>query len=226
MQDNTKSEAAKKPSLMEKLAAIQLKLKAPKSQRNTFGGYNYRSAEDILEAVKPLAIENGTVVRLTDDIIEVGGRIYVKATVCLVDLDSDEAVYTTAMAREEEVKKGMDGSQITGAASSYARKYALNGMFAIDDTKDSDATNDHGKGVRPNAMSAGQIVANAAAVSPAAAKAKEAWRLYVGKPDNEGVSAATLKAHFGKVCEEVCKKQARDLTASEWDAVIEFVKGV
>lgn len=224
MQDNAKSEAAVKPTLRQKLGAIQLKLKAPKNQRNNFGGYNYRSAEDILEAVKPLAIENGAVVNITDDIIEVGGRIYVKATVRLIDLDSEQAIETTAMAREEETKKGMDGSQITGAASSYARKYALNGMFAIDDTKDSDATNDHGRGAQPKAMSAGQIVAKAA--SPAASKAKEAWTLYVKKPDNEGIDGATLKLHFGKVCNEVCKKQPRDLTDADWDKVIAFVKDI
>lgn len=224
MQDNTKNEAAKKPSLVQKLGAIQLKLKAPKNQRNKFGGYNYRSAEDILEAVKPLAIANGALVNITDDIVEVGNRIYVKATVRLVDLDTGDSLETSALAREEEVKKGMDGSQITGAASSYARKYALNGMFAIDDTRDSDATNDHGRGEQPKAMSAGQIVAQAA--SPAVSKAKEAWHLYVKKPDNEGVDGATLKHNFNKLCVEVGGKQAREMADADWNKVIEFVKNV
>lgn len=125
------------------LAEIQAKLKAPKGQFNSFGKYHYRSAEDILEAVKKVVNPMGFSVTLTDHVKEVGGRIYVEALACLFN---GELEYTaTGFAREEETKKGMDGSQITGAASSYARKYALNGLFAIDDTKDSDATNDHGK---------------------------------------------------------------------------------
>lgn len=126
---------------MKKLIAIQAQLKAPKNQRNDFGKYNYRSAEDILEAAKPLLAEHGCLLLITDDITETGGRIYVKATVNFTD--GTDKVSVTAYAREEENKKGMDGSQITGAASSYARKYALNGLFLIDDTKDADATNRH-----------------------------------------------------------------------------------
>lgn len=140
----TKGAAEKPLTLIQKLAAIQRELKAPKNQRNTFGKYNYRSAEDILEAVKPLAISHGAVVMMTDEVVLIGARFYVKATVFLRDMDGNEHYETSAYAREEDVKKGMDGSQITGAASSYARKYALNAMFAIDDCKDSDATNDHG----------------------------------------------------------------------------------
>lgn len=126
---------------MDKLIKIQAQLKAPKNQRNDFGKYNYRSAEDILEAAKPLLAEHGCLLLITDDITETGGRIYVKATVNFTD--GTDKVSVTAYAREEETKKGMDGSQITGAASSYARKYALNGLFLIDDTKDADATNKH-----------------------------------------------------------------------------------
>lgn len=121
---------------MEVLKNIQQELKAPKGQYNNFGKYKYRSAEDILEAVKPLLGKYGAQLTLTDDIIEVGGRIYVKATAKLTD-GKEEAV-TTAFAREPAEKKGMDESQITGTASSYARKYALNGLFLIDDTKDAD----------------------------------------------------------------------------------------
>lgn len=129
--------------IMEKLIAVQKELKAPKNQRNNFGGYNYRSCEDILEAVKPILAKHGLLLTLSDEMVEVGGRVYVKATAML---RADEGnVVVTAFAREEEEKKGMDASQITGAASSYARKYALNGLFCIDDTKDSDATNTHGK---------------------------------------------------------------------------------
>lgn len=121
---------------MEVLKNIQQELKAPKGQYNNFGKYKYRSAEDILEAVKPLLGKYGAQLTLTDEIIEVGGRIYVKATAKLTD-GKEEAV-TTAFAREPAEKKGMDESQITGTASSYARKYALNGLFLIDDTKDAD----------------------------------------------------------------------------------------
>lgn len=128
-------------SIYTQLANIQAKLKAPKNQFNAFGKYNYRSCEDILEAVKPLL--DGFVLVISDEVIQIGSRIYIKATVTLTD--GKETITNTAWAREEEDKKGMDGSQITGAASSYARKYALNGMFLIDDNKDSDSTNHHGK---------------------------------------------------------------------------------
>jgi hypothetical protein len=127
--------------LTNKLATIQQKLKAPKGQMNKFGGYKYRSCEDILESVKPLL--GDLVLTISDDIVEVGGRVYVKATASLSSGSGN--VSTTAFARESETKKGMDDSQITGSASSYARKYALNGLFCIDDTKDADATNEHEK---------------------------------------------------------------------------------
>lgn len=129
-------------SIYNQLHNIQTKLKAPKNQFNAFGKYHYRSCEDILEAVKPLL--DNLVLIISDDVIQIGSRIYIKATVTLTD--GKETIFNTAWAREEEDKKGMDGSQITGAASSYARKYALNGMFLIDDNKDSDSTNEHGKG--------------------------------------------------------------------------------
>lgn len=123
-------------SLAECLNHIQVNLNAPKGQFNKFGGYKYRSCEDILAAVKPLLKETGCVLNLWDDIVEVGGRIYVKACASLGK--NGQTYTTTAFAREPETKKGMDESQITGTASSYARKYALNGLFAIDDTKDAD----------------------------------------------------------------------------------------
>jgi len=131
-------------NLRQKLQGIQSSLKAPKGQTNKFGGYKYRSCEDILTAVKPLLAEWGCALLLHDAIVEVGGRVYVKATASLMDNDSDGIISAPALAREAEVKKGMDDAQITGSASSYARKYALNGLFAIDDTRDPDATNDHG----------------------------------------------------------------------------------
>lgn len=126
---------------MKELIAIQSELKAPKSQFNKFGGYKYRKAEDILEAVKPLLNKQKCTLTITDDIVMVGNRIYVKATATIKN-EKGECETTNGWAREEETKKGMDGSQITGASSSYARKYALNGLFAIDDNADSDTTND------------------------------------------------------------------------------------
>lgn len=128
---------------MNKLVAVQAALKAPKGQFNKFGGYKYRSCEDILEAVKPLLLEQGLQLTITDEPVEVGGRIYIKATATVTD--GSETAAVSGYAREAETKKGMDESQITGTASSYARKYALNGLFLIDDTKDADATNDHQK---------------------------------------------------------------------------------
>lgn len=123
-----------KTELHKKLWTIQQTLNAPKNQRNNFGGYNYRSAEDILEAVKPLL--QSITLTVSDEIVLIGNRYYVKATATLSDGEDEIAV--TAYAREEESKKGMDASQLTGATSSYARKYALNGLFCIDDAKDPD----------------------------------------------------------------------------------------
>ncbi len=127
-------------NIFEKLLNIQNELKAPKNQHNNFGNYDFRSAEDILEAVKPLCNKNKVLLTLTDEIITVGNRYYVKATALLTDIESEtlSEYEVNAYAREEEQKKGMDASQVTGAASSYARKYALNGLFCIDDTKDAD----------------------------------------------------------------------------------------
>lgn len=125
---------------MKELITIQSELKAPKSQFNRFGGYKYRKAEDILEAVKPLLAKECCTLVLTDDIVCMGNRIYVKSLATLKN-SNGETETSVGYAREEDTKKGMDGSQITGASSSYARKYALNGLFAIDDNADSDTTN-------------------------------------------------------------------------------------
>src|SRR3990167_4441693 len=174
-------------TIHEKLLAIQSSLSVPKGQMNKFGGYKYRSCEDILEALKPLLKQNGLVLTLTDEIYFVSGgqaqavtvkeysdkakgtiertqiiggdRFYVKATATLGDGEND--VIVNAYAREEQDKRGMDGSQITGAASSYARKYALNGLFCIDDTKDADATNKHDKDEEPKPKSIPRKVAPA-----------------------------------------------------------------
>jgi len=120
------------------MQVVQRELKAPKGQTNSFGGYKYRSCEDIVEAVKPLLNEQGLILTMSDDIVQVGDRIYVKATCRVIDVATGDSVETSALAREAAQKKGMDDSQITGTSSSYARKYALNGLFAIDDTKDAD----------------------------------------------------------------------------------------
>ena len=149
---------------MKRIIEIQQELKAPKGQKNTFGNYNYRSCEDILEAVKPLLSKHDLALILNDEVIAVDGgydlkeqtekkakhiitsnRVYIKSTATIYDVDGKIIAQTSALAREEETKSGMDASQLTGATSSYARKYALNGLFAIDDTKDADATNKHNK---------------------------------------------------------------------------------
>lgn len=128
-------------NVYSKLSIIQSSLKVPKNQYNQFGNYSYRNCEDILEALKPILKETGTVITLSDEIQLLGNRYYVKATATLTDVDSKENVSNTAFAREDETRKKMDGSQLTGSASSYARKYALNGLLAIDDTRDSDFLN-------------------------------------------------------------------------------------
>ena len=132
-------------NIYEKLTEVQNELKAPKSKYNSFGKYNYRSCEDILEAVKPILKSKRLAMTVKDDVFNIGDRFYIMATVTVFDCESEEKVTTTAYAREDADKKGMDGSQITGSSSSYARKYALNGMFAIDDTKDADSWNTNDK---------------------------------------------------------------------------------
>lgn len=133
--------------------AVQAELKAPKNQHNSFGKYDYRSAEDIIEAVKPLLKDNGLFLNMSDEIVLIGERYYVKATVKVVDVVTGESVQTSALAREAAQKKGMDESQVTGTASSYARKYALNGLFAIDDNRDAD-TDEYARQTSQNAAGA------------------------------------------------------------------------
>lgn len=123
--------------MTNKLIQVQNELKAPKSQYNSFGNYNYRNCEDILEAVKPLLAKHGLLLTITDDVVFIGERYYIKAVATVTD--GNKSISSTAYAREELSKKGMDSSQITGSASSYARKYALNGLFCIDDTRDADS---------------------------------------------------------------------------------------
>ena len=195
-------------NLKEKVTNLQNELKAPKSQRNTFGGYNYRSAEDILEAVKPLCVKYRVMLNVSDDVLAVGNRIYVKAIATLADMDSDDAVTSTALAREEETKKGMDAAQITGSASSYARKYALNGLFAIDDTKDADATNTHGKNAKP--------------VDPNRYK-KACWCDF--KNSNSEISHDDLPGAFDRFVNSVIGKGAKDCDEADWKTVWEAMHG-
>lgn len=164
--------------MYERLVLLQNELKAPKSQMNKFGGYKYRNNEDILEAVKPLLLKYDFTLVLSDDVVMIGERYYVKVTAKLIDTTTGEWIENSALAREEDTKKGMDSSQITGASSSYARKYALNGLFAIDDTKDSDTTND-GKEEKPTVKVNELGVSSKAQEEIAKARAKKVETLKV-----------------------------------------------
>lgn len=177
---------------MKELVNIQAELKAPKGQFNKFGGYKYRSTEDILEAVKPLLKKEGCTLTITDEIMLVGDRYYVRATALLTNKDgvTEEA---TGWAREAETKKGMDESQITGSASSYARKYALGGLFAIDDNKDSDATN-------TGADEPKQKAAPKAATKPVTLDTVKGW---LAKATKESDLMAIYKAVPGELMQDV-----------------------
>lgn len=137
-------------NLIAKMVKIQSELKAPKNQTNAFGKYKYRSCEDIIEALKPLLARENLYMNISDEIIEVGGKNYVKATATI--FDGENQILSSAVARESIDKKGMDDAQQTGATSSYSRKYALNGLFGIDDQKDADATNTHGRDTPQQSM--------------------------------------------------------------------------
>lgn len=183
-------------TIQEKLKEVQSIIKAPKSQYNSFGRYNYRNCEDILNAVKPLLHERNCILTLSDELVNIGDRYYIKATATVCKCDKpEEKISVTSFAREEESKKGMDGSQVTGASSSYARKYALNGLFNIDDTKDSDTTN----GIYDNQT-----------IKPKQQKAKENTKVIctkcgkeiktVKKPDGTIVEAEQIYDSCGKMC--------------------------
>ena len=191
-------------NVYEKLIAIQSELKAPKSQYNNFGKYAYRNCEDILEALKPLLKEHKSTIYISDEIVTVLERFYVKATVTFIDAETGEKITNTAYAREEESKKGMDGSQVTGASSSYARKYALNGMFAIDDTKDSDFTNTTVKGDN-SALSEAQIkrlLAIASKVNISADDVKKVVAKSFGVQDLRKMN----KQQYEEICSRLEKK--------------------
>lgn len=203
-------------TVMQRLLATQAALKAPKGQENKFGGYRYRSCEDILEAVKPLLKENGLLLLVTDEPVVIGERTYIKATATVCDAlaDTDAQFSVTAYAREADSKKGMDEAQVTGSASSYARKYALNGMFLIDDTKDPDATNDHGKGQqKTNEQGKGQQK-KPTPVDELRGLYREALDVGISKDGIEGWRLATIK------CE------VPDMTPQQIKAFAEYLKGM
>ena len=181
--------------MIEKLSRIQAELKAPKSQRNNFGNYNYRSCEDILEAVKPLLAREGLVLTITDSIEMVGNRYYVKATATVTD--GEKSISTTAYARESDGRKGMDESQVTGSSSSYSRKYALNGLFCIDDTKDADTMDNTEK--------------------PKAAPKKKPDKAALLKQIAEGAKKHSISAEDMKIImkRQYNKEASKDLTDAE-----------
>lgn len=201
-------------TLDERLTIIQNTLKAPKARKNSFANYAYRNQEDILEAVKPLLHEQGVTLVLSDAIELVGTRFYVKATATL-KLGTD-SVSVSAYAREPEEKKGSDASQITGAASSYARKYALNGLFLIDDTEDADATNDHGKAAPSSSKPAQPQAKKPAGSAPAtiAPATKEKVEEITRLCDLTGTDRAKLFAHFTAKAETLTVQQADAMIAS------------
>lgn len=225
----------------QKLMQVQSRLKAPKGCENKFGGYRYRKAEDILEAVKPILADVGAVVRVSDEIVQVGDRFYVKACAEFVDAEDGAGVVATAFAREALEKKGMDAAQVTGSSSSYARKYALNGLFAIDDSDDDpDATNRHGQeGVKSAPQSAPRPAPAQPAVRPApgapapaqprpaaskaaaSSLAKRAWAAFRTLPLSKTMSDAQRNASFLEIVKgETGKVQSASLTDAEWEKVI------
>lgn len=206
-------------SIYEKLLKIQSELKCNKSQWNDFGKYNYRSCEDILTAVKPLLVETKTTLYFSDAIKSEGGRNYIQATLSFIDIESGEKIEATGYAREEETKKGMDGSQITGASSSYARKYALGGIFAIDDIKDSDYTNVEPPKTSPQATKPQSTTSNTP--KPANAPKTASNSLKCSDCDAEVTEkvAEYSKKQFGKVLCMKCQKRAKDMTPIDDDSL-------
>ena len=213
-------------NVYEKLMTVQTKLRAPKGQYNSFGKYSYRSCEDILEALKPLLAEVGAIINITDEIkvigdnfetmeVEdkktgeksvrlVGRRFYIEATAMFIDVETGDSIVARALAREDEAKKGMDLAQVTGSVSSYASKYALNGLFAIDDNKDSDATNTHGKDIKPNMTPVSGL---------SEAQIKRLFAIGNKAGFKKDVVEATVKKMFG--CEP------KDMTKQQYNTVCE-----
>ena len=215
---------AKQNKIHQKLLEVQAKLKAPKGQYNSFGRYNYRSAEDILEAVKPLLHEVGLLQVISDEVIEVGGRIYVKATIEVFDTESEDIITATALARESETKKGMDDSQVTGTASSYARKYALNGLYAIDDTKDADS-NEYKANLEARNSRNSSVNRNSQTNIPARNKPSknEILRLF-NELKVAGIDEAELRAEMLIRFKEADVKSTSDLTMTQYAELMNWIK--
>ena len=192
-------------SVYKKLIEVQTKLKAPKNQYNSFGKYSYRNCEDILEALKPILKEVGATIIISDEVVSVNERYYVKATVKFIDTETGEVVEASANAREEDNKKGMDSSQLTGSTSSYARKYALNGLFAIDDTKDSDFTNTHDKEDKKKTL---EVISEA--------QAKRMYMLAKGKDTN---MVKQILANYGF-------NESRDITKDKYNSICEAIEAI
>ena len=192
-------------TVYRKLLEVQSKLKAPKNQYNSFGRYSYRNCEDILEALKPILKEVGATIIISDEVVSVNERYYVKATVKFIDTETGETVEASANAREEDNKKGMDSSQLTGSTSSYARKYALNGLFAIDDTKDSDFTNTHDKEDKKKTL---EVISEA--------QAKRMYMLAKGK-DPDVIKQILSNAGFNA---------SRDITKDKYNAICEAIEAI
>lgn len=208
--------AEAKKTICDKLRMVQQKLKAPKNQYNSFGKYRYRSCEDILEGVKPLLEEVGAAIVLTDCIEQVGDRFYIKATANF--MDGNDFICNTAYARESDDKKGMDASQITGTASSYARKYALNGLLLIDDTKDADTDENHNEAVGRSR-------------SEAAKKAQATKEQNAADSANQIISEKDLNVLIelmkkkGISPDQKWKgKELKDLTNAEWVAAVAWLE--
>ena len=204
-------------SIHKKLAAVQAELKAPKGQFNSFGKYNYRSCEDILEAVKPLLAKHELGMTISDYIMSHEGRVYVRAEVEVFDFDGN-IISVQAQAREEDSKKGMDASQVTGATSSYARKYALNGMFLIDDTKDSDSTNMHGK---ETTTTPGRVPVGGAAARDAIAEEESESGLSIM---DKAVAYLKAARNRTEAYDSVMKHYGQQLTEAQKGALKKFVR--
>lgn len=207
-----------------KLLEIQKELKAPKGQYNSFGKYNYRSCEDILEAVKPLAHKNGCVVTISDSIEQIGERFYLMATAELVECETGEKVRNSAFAREANEKKGMDESQITGTASSYARKYALNGLFAIDDTKDAD-TDEHKNQTdgKKQGNKAGKPQGKTNKFEPSEEEIQHLFNVAANSkrvPEN-----VPTDARVNKLVQQVGKQSVNELTKEEYNNICAWFEG-
>lgn len=201
--------------IYEKLLKIQAELKCNKSQWNDFGKYYYRNCDDILTAVKPLLVENKLTLYFSDAVIQVGNRNYVQATLNLIDLENKESIQVMGYAREEETKKGMDGSQITGASSSYARKYALNGLFAIDDVKDSDYTNAEPPKTSPQATKPQQPTPNTSKPQTSNTAANSGQKCSQCDAEVTDKVANYSKEKFGKVLCMKCQKTAAKPNADD-----------